>query len=289
MIQQSNILCILFLSMGLIMSCSDDNADALPSGSSGGNSSSDWILNQGEVFDGGPGKDGIPSVDNPNFLTTDQIDFNRTGDLMLAIKNETEIKGYPHVILDWHEIVNDRVGNQSIAITYCPLTGTGIAWDRNVGGTETSFGVSGLLYRNNLIPYDRATDSNWSQIRLDCVQGELVTTRATTFSMIEMPWSTWELMFPDEKVMSKETGFSRNYGVYPYGDYRANNNRLLFPVGQEDSRLPKKERVLGIIIGNSVKVYRFHAFEDGLAIIDDVHEDRELVVIGSKEHNFMMA
>ncbi len=272
--------------MLIFLSCSDDQSSPVPGG---GNFSSDWILDQSEVFDGGPGKDGIPSVDDPKFINTSEVDFNREADLVLAIKIDAEIKGYSHVILDWHEIVNDRVGGQSVAITYCPLTGTGIAWDRFVGGSETTFGVSGLLYRNNLIPYDRRTDSNWSQMRLDCVQGELVTTKINTFPMIEMPWSTWQLMFPNESVMSLETGFSRSYGVYPYGDYRSNNNRLLFPVGQEDSRLPRKERVLGVIIGNSVKVYRFTPFANGLDVIQDDHAGREIVIVGSKEHNFMIA
>ena len=90
------------------------------------NNSEQWSIPTEEIFDGGPGKDGIPSVDNPNFATTTDITYMNDDDLIIGFKNGTSIKGYTHPVLDWHEIINDDIGNVSVAITYCPLTGTAI-------------------------------------------------------------------------------------------------------------------------------------------------------------------
>ena len=273
----------------IIMGCRDEQIEpSLPSGGTPGNTDQSWLIEESEVFDGGPGKDGIPSVDNPVFLPTSDIDYMLEEDLILAFHVAGETKGYTHPILDWHEIVNDRIGGKEMAITYCPLTGTGSAWSREVGGKITTFGVSGLLYRNNLIPYDRDSDSNWSQIRLQCVQGSLKSTKVETFPMIEMPWRTWKKMFPREAVLSRETGFSRNYGRYPYGGYRT-NNQLLFPVGNDDDRLPRKQRVLSVIIDEESKVYTFDSFRDGVTVFKDEFQDRSMVIVGSEPDNFIIA
>jgi len=137
--------------------------------------------------------------------------------LVIGFAQGDDARAYPHFILDWHEIVNDRVGDIHIAVTYCPLTGTGIGWEREINGSVTTFGVSGLLFNSNLIPYDRNTDSNWSQIRLDCVNGDLIGTEAETHVLVE---TTWKTMYPKTLVMSMNTGYNRSYGNYPYGNYR---------------------------------------------------------------------
>ena len=275
----------------LFMGCRDEPTVAAPGGGGTVTPGQDqnWLISESEVFDGGPGKDGIPSVDNPKFIGTEMIDYMGNDDLVLAFTMGGETKAYTHPVLDWHEIVNDRIGGKDIAITYCPLTGTGSAWDRQVGGKTTTFGVSGLLYRNNIIPYDRESGSNWSQIRLECVQGPLKSTRVKTFPMVEMPWRTWKTMFPAEAVLSTETGFSRNYGRYPYGGYRTNNQQLLFPVGEADDRLPNKDRVLAVIINQEVKVYTFDSFKNGVTVIKDDFQGKSMIIVGSQPDNFIMA
>ncbi len=274
----------------MTVGCSDrSETSPLPPGSSSSPTSDrSWLIQENEVFDGGPGKDGIPSVDNPRFISTGAVDFMSDNDLILVISVQDEIKGYPHPILDWHEIVNDVVGGQEIAITYCPLTGTGSAWNRVIDGKVTTFGVSGLLYRNNIIPYDRESDSNWSQIRLKCVQGPLKSQNPETYHMVEMPWRTWLKFFPNQQVLSTETGFSRNYQRYPYGNYRT-SEQLLFPVGDDDDRFPRKERVLGVIINGEAKTYPFDAFGSDVTAIRDNFDDQELIVVGSKADNFIIA
>lgn len=248
----------------------------------------DWLIPNEEVFDGGPGQDGIPSVDNPNFSSISEINFLADNALVVGVFSETEVKAYPHPILDWHEIVNDDIGDKSVAVTYCPLTGTAIGWDRNVEGSNTTFGVSGKLFQTNLMPFDRRTESYWSQIRLDCVNGDLINTRINTSPVVETTWATWKEMYPNSMVMNTNTGFSRNYQQFPYGDYRTNNANIIFPVDPLDQRLPSKERVLGVLGDSIHRVYSIDLFETP-QVISDTLEGEAMVVIGSKEMNFIVA
>lgn len=256
--------------------------------------SADWLIPADEILDGGPGKDGIPSVDNPNFASVAETSYLADSDLVVGFKNGDLVRAYPHQILDWHEIVNDEVGDIGVAITYCPLTGTAIGWDRMIGGEMTSFGVSGLLYNTNLLPYDRKTDSNWSQMRLDCVNGELEGQQIQTHQVIETTWATWKMMFPESEVMTTETGISRSYGTYPYLnagglDYRV-DDWLLFNVTPFDDRLSNKERVLGVIDGSEAKTYRFSSFtEEAVNVIQDDFNGQNLVIVGSQSMNFLAA
>ena len=250
-------------------------------------SSGEWLVPSNEVRDGGPGKDGIPSVDNPEFIEVNAVSNLSDNDLVVGVKVGEEIKAYPHPILDWHEIVNDEIGGQSLALTYCPLTGTGIGWNRMVNGVETEFGVSGLLYNSNLIPYDRNSDSYWSQMRLDCVNGDLIQTDIEVIPVIETTWATWKRLYPNSKVMSTNTGFSRDYQVYPYGNYRT-DDRLIFPVSNTDNRLSNKERVLGVIVGDAVKAYAFNNFANGVSFITDEIGDKSLIIVGNISQNYIV-
>ena len=252
------------------------------------NTSGEWLIPSEEVFDGGPGKDGIPSVDAPKFSDVDDVDFLDDNDLVIGIAHNGEVKAYPHPILDWHEIVNDEMDDIAFGLTYCPLTGTGIAWDRVLNGSKTTFGVSGKLYNTNLIPYDRATDSYWSQMRMDCVNGELAGQEIATFPIFETSWATWKKAYPDSKVLTTDTGFSRNYDEYPYGDYRTNDTRLIFPVSFVDDRLPAKERVLGLVSGVTKRAYSIELFEEN-RIIQDQIDGVDILVIGSNSDNYVVA
>ncbi len=285
--------------MGFIFLSCEENDNSAPrnpggpnqsSGNSGAsNQSTGWLIPQSEVIDGGPGKDGIPALENPELIFTGQVDYLSDDDLVLGYKNGNDIRAYPHPILDWHEIINDQIGNDKVAITYCPLTGTGIGWNRIIDNNLTTFGVSGLLYNSNLIPYDRSTDSNWSQIRLDCVNGTLQGIKVETYQLVETTWSTWKDMYPDSKVVSENTGHDRNYSNYPYGSYRTNHDFLIFPVTPVDKRLPAKTRVLGILHKGKQKAYRFNEFLRNTRIVYDEIENDQIAVVGSKDKNFMVA
>ena len=146
------------------------------------------------------------------------------------------------------------------SLIYCPLTGTANAWLRTINGQETTFGVSGLLYNSNIVPYDRATESIWSQLYGGSVVGELSGVKQAQIQVVETTWKNWKLMYRQPLVLSFETGFSRDYGRYPYGDYKTNHDFLPFPLSRKDERLPAKERVHVVSIGKKARAYRLSDF-----------------------------
>ena len=274
--------------MGLVASCSDSDTPAIPSPGTPANNN-EWLIPTSEILDGGPGKDGIPSIDQPVFVSVEEATFMRDDELVVGFRNGNVARAYPHSILDWHEIVNDDVDDLPVAITYCPLTGTAVGWSRMVNGGLTTFGVSGLLHQTNLMPYDRNSNSTWSQMRLDCVNGPLIRSAAQTEHVIETTWSTWKSMFPDSEVLSRNTGFNRDYERYPYGNYKTSND-LFFPINNDNEELHRKERVLGVLVNNIATAYPLSDFEgaETKVLIDNVG-GREVVVFGNRSLNMIAA
>ncbi|MCE9683358.1 DUF3179 domain-containing protein [Halomonas alkalisoli] len=199
------------------------------------------------VRSGGPGKDGIPSIDRPRFQSADQATLSE-GDKVIGVYHRGQARAYPQRILVWHEIVNDDVGGDALSITYCPLTGTALGFKRG----ETEFGVSGKLVNSNLIMYDRATDSEWPQILGVAIDGPLVNQGLEEFRVFWTTWGAWRARHPETEVLTEETGFVRNYRRDPYGSYNpvtgyyAPDSRRLFPVMERDDRFPPKTVVFGV-------------------------------------------
>ena len=266
--------------------CTDDPSPVSPET---GVNITDWLIPVDEVLDGGVGKDGIPSIDQPQFDKVEEVNPAFDDELVVGLEINGVIQGFPIPILDWHEIVNHKISDIDIAITYCPLTGTAIGWGRKIGTTVSTFGVSGFLFNSNLMPYDRRTNSLWSQQRLECVNGPRIGTKPATYSLIETTLSTWRASFPGSEIMNANTGFDRRYSFYPYGDYRRNNDRLLFPVAVQDDRLPQKERVLGVIHDDNARIYRMNNPGEGIDVIHDQFEDIDLIVARSADLNFNSA
>ena len=195
----------------------------------------------GEIIRGCLGFDCIPSLQDPQLISLEAATYLNEDDLVLGLVVGNEVRAYPHRILDWHEIINQYLGSNQIAVTYCPLTGSGVAIDvSRTAGDDRGFGVSGFLYNNNLIPYDRVTFSNWSQMYLRCVNGILRGRLMVTVPLIETTWKTWKKMFPNSKVVSNITGFDRPYDIFPYGNYKT-DPFLLFPITRNDARLPERK------------------------------------------------
>lgn len=294
-----NIILFLLLGTFVIQSCAETdlnntnndlsdingNGDDNNSDNNNDNPSSDgvtWLINKSLVFDGGPGKDGIPALINPDLIDATAAVYLDDDDLVIGLKFGDDIIAFPHKILDWHEIINVDVNNRSIAITYCPLTGTAVGWNRVINNSKTTFGVSGLLYKNNLLPYDRATDSYWSQLKLECVNGELIGEIPKTTSFPEMKWETWKKLYPKTKVVSTNTGHSRNYEKYPYGSYKTNNTYFIFPTDALHSNIAAKDRVHAIIMDGTAKVFQFRDFRNG-SVIRDQFLNRDILVVGNPE------
>ncbi len=284
-------LTLLTISIFTLASCQKSEMEGNSDPGKDGKGENTWLIPANEVRDGGPGKDGIPALSNHSFMNAGEVSYLSDNDLVLGFADGSEVRAYPHPILDWHEIINDDTENHSLAIIYCPLTGTGIGWDRMINEKKTTFGVSGLLYNNNIIPYDRETNSNWSQLLLKAVNGKLMGEQAATYSLVETSWETWKEMFPASKVISTQTGYNRNYSRYPYGNYKTNNS-LLFPVNNKDSRFHEKERVLAVFDKGNITVFRFDQLEtNNNLILNDFSEymEKKIVVTGDKNANLMVA
>lgn len=234
-----------------------------------------YIVDPSKIRGGGPPKDGIPSIDNPKFVSVQEADQWIEDDaLVLAILYKGVERVYPLQIMTWHEIVNDVIVGDPILITYCPLCGSGIAYERtiNVDGRsqEVEFGTSGKLYSSNLVMYDRKTDTYWQQIDGVAIVGELTGQELKEISLDTVTWSEWKSVHPDSEVLSQNTGFSRNYGRDPYANYFANDFLFFQDPENVDStgRISNKEFVFGVEIDGKYKAYR-KADVDEMGVIED--------------------
>ncbi len=209
------------------------------------------------------GLNGIPSINAPKFSSYEETseggEAPELSDLVVGLNINGEKKAYPHFILDYHEVVNDIVGGVPISLTYCPLTGTAKIYDLSQHASDF-FGVSGLLYNSNLMPFDASTSSIWHQLEGRCVNGARMGETLPILSHIETSWESWKMAYPETEILNTDTGFDRPYGIYPYGDYKTNNEFLLSILAFEDDRLERKDRVFAIIINGRAKVYPANSF-----------------------------
>ena len=211
-----------------------------------------------EIVPGGPPPDGIPAVDKPKFVTPKEADvWLNPKEPVLAVVVNGEARAYPLQILTWHEIVNDIVGGRPVSVTYCPLCNSGIVFDRRVEERLLDFGTSGMLYKSDLVMYDRQTHSLWSQMEGRAIVGDLAGTKLSWLPSNTMAYGEWKGLFPAGKVLSRETGHRRQYGWNPYASYDELTSHPFLFFDQVDRRLPPKERVVGIVIGNEAKAYPF--------------------------------
>lgn len=208
---------------------------------------SDIPLN--EVLGGGPRKDGIPSLTNPLYTSIENATNIPDESLGVLVQGDAEEKFYPYTVLVWHEIVNDTIDNVPVSVTFCPLCGSAIAFERTQGDTVHEFGVSGKLWQSNLLMYDKATESLWSQIEGRAVVGDLTGATLDIYPSQLITWSEAKNTYPDLQVLSEKTGHIRDYGFYPYGDYEDRED-LIFPINNPDATLPAKTLMYASIINN---------------------------------------
>ena len=250
----------------------------------------------GLIYSGGVGRDGIPALSDPVLVQPSDPDaaYLRPHDRVIGIEADGEYIAIPHNILWWHEIVNFNTLEPALSVTYCPLTGSSIVFDRtSVGGVE--FGVSGLIFNNNLLMYDRATDgetSLWPQMMRGARCGPRDGQALQMYPATEMRWDGWVRLHPETRVISGETGFIRDYDVYPYGSYEGvNDERTLYPNFAFDRRRPPKERVLGIPFDDGGGI----AFPFGLLdaggprVVHEVADGEPVVVFWSSEAQAALA
>ncbi|MEX2606709.1 MAG: DUF3179 domain-containing protein [Kiritimatiellia bacterium] len=232
-----------------------------------------------EMFRGGPPRDGIPSIDEPKFISPDEARFLQSGDEVISVTVGDTTRAYPLRILILHEIVNDTIEDTHFMVTYCPLCGTSMVFNRKIDGQVRSFGVSGLLYNSDVLMYDRETESLWSQLKMEGVSGSGRGKKLEWMTSDLMTWSAWRGKYPEGEVLSTDTGHRRDYNASPYQDYFA-SNRVMFPVDSSRirGRLRDKEFVLGVIVGDTPKAYRMEELPKQNGELRDRIQTRDLVI-----------
>lgn len=232
----------------------------------------------GEIVSGGPPKDGIPALDAAQFVGIPKADaWLDEKEPVIAVSLGDDTKAYPLQILIWHEIVNDIVGEVPVSVTFCPLCNSCIAFDRRVGDRILDFGTTGRLRKSDMVMYDRQTQSWWQQLIGEAIVGELTGTVLKTVPADIVSYGQFKRAFPAGKVLSRDTGYLRDYGTNPYRGYDSITDRPFLFYDKVDPRLAPMERVINVRAGPEHRIYPFSAFE-GTPVINDDFNGEALVL-----------
>lgn len=226
---------------------------------------SKMIVPAEEIASGGPPRDGIPAIDRPKFVSIREADRDlEDRDPVAVVSIGDEVRAYPLNILIWHEIVNDEFGGVPVTVTFCPLCNTTLAFDRRFDGKVLDFGTTGRLRHSDLIMYDRQTETWWQQATGEGIIGEYAGERLTFVSAPVMSWKDVKNLEPNATVLSRDTGYSRDYGRNPYAGYDtgAGPIRNFFRFGRDDRRLDAMERVVALEGGDEFLAVPFARLAD---------------------------
>lgn len=247
----------------LLLGISAAAAGSLLDGYFGVTESTPRSIDLKDLHEGCPRADCIPAIDVPRYLAAPDVDFIADDDLVLGVVVGDEARAYPLVIMDQHEIVNDEINGQPVAITWCPLCGSALAFDPRVDGERLVFGVSGVLHNSDLVMFDRKTRSLWTQIEGVAIVGELTGAELKSLPSTITTWGQWRAAHPDTLCLSTETGHAMRYAGSIYGDYQRSET-LMFPVKNTDFQLPAKTVVFGLSFrGDAVAITKEHLDEGG--------------------------
>jgi hypothetical protein len=225
-----------------------------------------------EIFSGGPPKDGIPAIDEPKFIDVKEADgWLKPVEPVILVEVGPEARAYPLQIMIWHEIVNDTVGGLPLVITFCPLCNTAIAFERDFKGELLDFGTTGRLRYSNLIMYDRQTETWWQQATGVAIAGELSGSQLKFYPAAIISWQEFKADHPDGRVLSRQTGFDRDYGRNPYTGYdNVNNPPFLYRGPQTPGTLPPVARVLTVDLNQEAVAYPYDVLQKVRVVNDNV-------------------
>jgi hypothetical protein len=239
-----------------------------------------------EIISGGPPPDGIPPIDDPVYESIDEAaGWLEDTSPVMVVDVEGHIRAYPLAILTWHEIVNDTVGGVPLVVTYCPLCNSALVFERTIDGPDgeeiLDFGTSGRLYLSNLVMYDRQHRNLWTQFEGEGVVGErFLGTQLTRVPAWLFGFEELVDLHPDAQVLSRDTGFVRDYGRNPYTGYDTEDRDPFLFRGELDERFPPMTRLVGIADGgSSIGVTLDHLAEQ--RTVDVELDGRPVVVVWS--------
>lgn len=229
------------------------------------------IVELSELDSGGPGKDGIPAIYRPKFVKPERAErWLKPNEPVISLVVEGQAKAYPLQILIWHEIVNDRIGAVPVMVTFCPLCHSAIVFERTVEDNEYTFGTSGMLRHSNLVMYDRQTESLWQQLTGEAIVGDMVGSALRSIPAQIISFEQFRSAHEVGLVLSRKTGFRRNYGRNPYVGYDDISRKPFMHRGKDDGRLKPMEKIVAVGINNVAKAYPYTVTERERVINDTV-------------------
>jgi len=220
-------------------------------------------ISYSEILSGGVPKDGIPALIDPQFVSVSEAEaWLKPVEPVILVQVGKDARAYPIQILIWHEIANDTVGGEPLLVTFCPLCNTAIAFKRTVNGKVFDFGTTGRLRYSNLIMYDRQTETWWQQATGEAIAGELTATQLEFYPAVIISWRDFKATYPEGMVLSRETGYPRDYGRNPYVGYDdVNNPPFLYRGPATPDQLPPVARVLTIDLNGEAVAYPYETLE----------------------------
>lgn len=236
------------------------------------------IIDLRELIPGGPPKDGIPAIFQPKYEQQSEASkWLNDKEPVIAVEIDNEARAYPLSILIWHEIANDKLGDVPVAVTFCPLCYSALVYDRRILGMRPYFGVSGLLRNSDLVMYDDVSESFWQQFTGEAIVGEMVGNELIQIPSQIISFKQFKEAYTDGNVLSKETGYNKEYGKNPYVGYDDMDQKPFLYDGDEDDRLPPNEKVIAIKEEGIYKAYPYSiTFEK--KVINDKIESKSIVV-----------
>lgn len=235
-----------------------------------------------ELVRGGPPKDGIRSIDDPRFVPASEAAWLTPKELVIVLTLDGKARAYPLQILMWHELVNDRFGGIPILVSYCPLCNSAIVFDRRVRGETLDFGVSGVVRNSDLVMYDRQTDSLWQQITADGIVGTYTGETLSILASQMIPFNQFEADYPEGEILSRETGFRRDYGRNPYLGYEFGRGPIMPVRTPRTASLHPMEKLVVVKNGKGYKIYPVSELRRR-GVIEDKADGRAVVLFYSHE------
>lgn len=226
-----------------------------------------------------PIRDRIPPIDEPRFVAAPGAGHVAGREPGLSLDIDGDARFYPLSILTQHEIVNDVVGSQPVAVTFCPLCNSAIVFDRIFEGEQLRFGVSGLLRNSDLVMWDDRTESLWQQLTGEGLIGHHAGAQLTFIPSSITSFDEFTRRHPEGLVLGPDQGFGRRYGFNPYVGYSSRPAPFgFFPQEDLDDRFPALERVVNVTIEGTAKAYPFSILA-GSRVVNDSVAGRDIVVL----------
>lgn len=232
-----------------------------------------------ELISGGPPKDGIPAINDPGFVSSEESDsWIDPAEPVISFELNGMARAYPLQVMIWHEIVNDNFGETPVLVTFCPLCYSAIVFDRRIDGETHQFGVSGFLRHSDMIMFDRKTESLWQQFTGEAIVGEYTGKQLEILPSQIISYQQFKEAHPEGEILSKDTGVDRPYGRNPYSGYDDVNNTPFLAGDIDDDRLKPLQKVIGVRAGDQQKAYPYSITQSEKIINDEIAGEPIVVI-----------